>query len=96
MGDNATRWINRCRESLVHRAFEYVILVQYRRQDLPLGSSDMFFVARYCEMQSYFGGVGHVPQECVVARRARPDQRWNAGVGAGDGQPEMMSIKGEC
>jgi hypothetical protein len=30
-------------ESLVHRAFEKVISVQYRHQDLPLGPSDMFF-----------------------------------------------------
>jgi hypothetical protein len=26
-------------------------------------------------------------QECVVARRARTDQRWDEGVGAGGGKP---------
>jgi hypothetical protein len=53
-----------------------------------------FFVAKYYYIHSYFGGVGHVPQERVVARRVRPDKRWDAGVGAGDGHPGSIARKG--
>jgi hypothetical protein len=41
--DSSIRRINSCRESLVHMAFEKIISLQYRHQDLPLGPSDMFF-----------------------------------------------------
>jgi hypothetical protein len=53
-----------------------------------------FFVVRYYSIQSYFEGVGHIPQERLVARRVRPDQRWGAGVGTRDGQPESSARKG--
>jgi hypothetical protein len=36
---------------------------------------------------SHFGGGGMHLHECVVARRVRKDQRWNAGVGACGGNP---------
>jgi hypothetical protein len=39
-------------------------------------------------------GVGHAPQERLEARRVLPDQRWNAGVGDGDGQPISTATKG--
>jgi hypothetical protein len=35
-----------------------------------------------------------VSQECVVVRRVRPDQRWDTGVGAGDGQPGSGAMEG--
>jgi hypothetical protein len=71
-----------------------MISVQYRRQDLPLGLSDTYFAVLYYCIQSYFEGVGHVPQKCLMARRIRPDQRWDAGVGAGGGQPGRSARKG--
>jgi hypothetical protein len=33
-------------------------------------------------------------QECVVARRVRTDQRWDAGFGAGAGKPGSNVSKG--
>jgi hypothetical protein len=42
MADIAIRGINSGRESHVHRAFEKIVSMQYRLQDLPLGPSDMF------------------------------------------------------
>jgi hypothetical protein len=45
-------------------------------------------------MQSYSKGVGHVLHKRLMARRVRPDQRWEAGVGAGGGQPGSSARKG--
>jgi hypothetical protein len=39
-------------------------------------------------------GVGLVPHEGLMARRVRPDQRWDAGVGASGGKPESSAKKG--
>jgi hypothetical protein len=44
-----------------------------------------FFAVRFYRIKSYFEGMGHVLQERLMARRVRPDQRWDAGVGAGGG-----------
>jgi hypothetical protein len=41
MADNEIRGIISSRESFMHAAFENTIHVQYRRQYLPLGPSDM-------------------------------------------------------
>jgi hypothetical protein len=38
-------------------------------------------------------GVGHVLHERLMAGRVRPDQRWEAGVGAGSGQPGSSAMK---
>jgi hypothetical protein len=70
-----------------------MIYVQYRRQDLPLGPSDMLFHSHILLDTLLLWGVGHVPQERVVARRVRPNHRWDAGVGAGDGQPGSSAKK---
>jgi hypothetical protein len=71
---------------VVHRAFEKLISVQYLHQDLPLGPSDIFFRGLILRIiQSYFKGVGHVLQKRLMARRVRPDQRWETGVGARGG-----------
>jgi hypothetical protein len=64
-------------------------------EGIPRSARPMFvFVVRYSWLQSYFGGWGHVPHERVVARRVRPDQRWDAGVGARDGQPGSNAMTG--
>jgi hypothetical protein len=68
--------------------------VQYRHQDLPLGPSDMFFCGQIFLTTSYFKGVGHVQHKRLIARRVRPEQRWEAGVGAGGGQPGSSARKG--
>jgi hypothetical protein len=67
--------------------------VQYRRQDLPLGPSDMFFRGLIL-LDTVILWAGHVPQERLMARRVRPDQRWDAGVRAGGGKPDSSAMKG--
>jgi hypothetical protein len=39
-------------------------------------------------------GVGLVLRQRLMARRVRPDQRWEAGVGAGGGQPGSGARRG--
>jgi hypothetical protein len=61
--DSSIRRISSCRESLVQRAFEKIISVQYRHQDLPLGPSDMLFRIHILLNTVLPRGVGHVQQE---------------------------------
>jgi hypothetical protein len=68
--------------------------MQYRRQDLPSGPSDMLFRGKILMDTTLLWGVGLVPHERLVARRVRAEQRWDAGVGAGDGQPGSNAKKG--
>jgi hypothetical protein len=53
-----------------------------------------FFNTKYYLLCSYFVGMGHVPHERLMARRVRPNQRWDAGVGAGGGQSGSSARKG--
>jgi hypothetical protein len=92
--DSSIRGICSCRESHVHRAFEKIISVQYRRQDLPLGPSDMFFRVHILLNTALLRGVGPALRQRLMARRVRPDQLWEAGVGAGGGQPGSSAKKG--
>jgi hypothetical protein len=62
--------------------------IHYQRQYLPLGPSDVFFKTIYSQDTVPFWGLGAVSQECVEARRVRPDHRWNVCVGAGRGSRE--------
>jgi hypothetical protein len=68
--------------------------VQYRRQDLPLGPSDMFLSRSIITIYGPTLGVGLVPHAGLMARRIRPDQRWDAGVRASGGKPESSAKKG--
>jgi hypothetical protein len=70
-----------------------MISMQYRRQDLPLSPSDVFFCSKILLRTSLLWGSGTC-KERVVARRVWPDQRWDAGVCAGDGHPGSHANKG--
>jgi hypothetical protein len=53
-----------------------------------------FFAYIYSCIQPYSKGVGHVLQKRLMARRARPDQRWEGSFGDGGGQPGSSARKG--
>jgi hypothetical protein len=51
-----------------------------------------FFAIKYHKIQSCV--VYPIPYERLMARRVRPDQRWDAGGGACGGQPGSTAMKG--
>jgi hypothetical protein len=53
-----------------------------------------FFGVKDYNIHSYLEGVGHALHERLMARRVRPDERWEAGVGAGGGKPGSSARKG--
>jgi hypothetical protein len=71
-----------------------MISVPYRHQDLPLGPSDMFFRGLTLLDTILLQGSWHVLHKRLMARRVRPDQRWEAGVGACGSQPRSSARNG--
>jgi hypothetical protein len=60
--------------------------------DLPVGLSDVFFSRLNTQhIYSPDKGAGAVSAKCFWRRRVRTDQRWDAGVGAGGGQPGSIA-----
>jgi hypothetical protein len=68
------------------------VSLHYRRQDLPLGPSNMFFQNHIIKDTVLLRGVG--PGESVVARRVRPNQWGVAAIGVGSGRPGSNATVG--
>jgi hypothetical protein len=94
--DSAIRAISSCRESHVHGALDIYIFIYLKPHvhgyicTLPAPRSPAravrcVFRGKILMYTVLLGGLGHVSQERVVARRVRPYQRWDAGVEVGGG-----------